>query len=81
MTFDQVRSVLVFAAMALSCQACADVPPAEPPPTTAAHERSGLSNNWREIKEGVDGFPAGPMLEIALRRTHADKLEMFKWRS
>ena len=26
-------------------------------------------------------IPAGPMLEIALRRTHSDKLEMFKWRS
>jgi len=39
------------------------------------------SKNWREVKEGIDGYPSGPMLEIALRRTHADKLEMFKWRS
>ena len=37
--------------------------------------------DWREIKEGVDGYPAGPMLEIALRRTHGDRLEMFRWRS
>ena len=29
----------------------------------------------------MGGYPAGPMLEIALRRTHSDKLEMFKWRS
>ena len=42
---------------------------------------SRLPVNWREIKDGVDGYPAGPMLEIALRRVHADKLEMFKWRS
>lgn len=42
---------------------------------------SQLAANWREIKEGVGGYPAGPMLEIAVRHTHADKLEMFKWRS
>ena len=42
---------------------------------------SALPPDWRETKEGVDGYPAGPMLEIALRRTHSDKLEMFKWRS
>ena len=42
---------------------------------------SQLPANWREIKDGVGGYPAGPMLEIAVRRTHADKLEMFKWRS
>ena len=40
-----------------------------------------LPGDWRDIKDGVDGYPAGHMLEIALRRTHADKLEMFKWRS
>jgi hypothetical protein len=40
-----------------------------------------LPANWREIKDGVGGYPAGPMLEIALRRTLSDKLEMFKWRS
>src|SRR6516162_7594165 len=40
-----------------------------------------LPANWRDIKDGVGGYPAGPMLEIALRRTHSDKLEMFKWRS
>jgi hypothetical protein len=40
-----------------------------------------LPSNWRDIKDGVGGYPAGPMLEIALRRTHSDKLEMFKWRS
>lgn len=40
-----------------------------------------LPTDWRDIKDGVGGYPAGPMLEIALRRTHADKLEMFKWRS
>jgi len=39
-----------------------------------------LPANWRDIKDGVGGYPAGPMLEIALRRT-SDKLEMFKWRS
>ena len=44
-------------------------------------EGSAAPENWRDIKEGVDGYPAGPMLEIALRRTHSDKLEMFKWRS
>jgi len=40
-----------------------------------------LPANWRDIKDGEGGYPAGPMLEIALRRTHSDKLEMFKWRS
>lgn len=40
-----------------------------------------LPADWRNIKDGVDGYPAGHMLEIALRRTHGDKLEMFKWRS
>lgn len=42
---------------------------------------STLPANWRDIKDGVGGYPAGPMLEIAMRRTHSDKLEMFKWRS
>jgi hypothetical protein len=42
---------------------------------------SQVPTNWRDIKDGVGGYPAGPMLEIALRHTHADKLEMFKWRS
>lgn len=42
---------------------------------------SQLPANWRDIKDGVGGYPAGPMLEIAVRHTHADKLEMFKWRS
>ena len=42
---------------------------------------SALPENWRDIKDGVGGYPAGPMLEIALRRVHSDKLEMFKWRS
>ena len=51
--------------------------------TTSAESAtpSALPDNWRDIKEGVDGYPAGPMLEIALRRTHSDKLEMFKWRA
>ena len=40
-----------------------------------------LPTNWRDIKDGVGGYPAGPMLEIALRRTLSNKLEMFKWRS
>ena len=40
-----------------------------------------LPANWRDIKDGVGGYPAGSMLEIALRRTLSDKLEMFKWRS
>ncbi len=44
-------------------------------------ESTQLPANWRDIKDGVGGFPAGPMLEIALRRTTSDKLEMFKWRS
>ena len=48
------------------------------PPTK---EPGQLPANWRDVKDGVGGYPAGPMLEIALRRTHADKLEMFKWRS
>eukprot|EP00122_Pirum_gemmata_P011171 Pgem_evm1s10340 len=39
-------------------------------------------SNWRDIHEGYSGYPAGQMLEIALRRTHKDeKLEMFKWRA
>ena len=42
---------------------------------------SQLPANWRDIKDGVGGYPAGPMLEIAVRHTHSDKLEMFKWRS
>jgi hypothetical protein len=49
--------------------------------TPASAGSTELPANWRDIKEGVDGYPAGPMLEIALRRTHSDKLEMFKWRS
>ncbi|MGI4756042.1 MAG: hypothetical protein ACRYGF_04245 [Janthinobacterium lividum] len=40
-----------------------------------------LPADWRKIKDGVGGYPAGHMLEIAVRRTHSDKLEMFKWRS
>ena len=48
---------------------------------TSATDASPLPANWRDSKDGVDGYPAGPMLEIALRRTHSDKLEMFKWRS
>ncbi len=51
------------------------------PASNSAETTSGPSSDWRDIKEGVDGYPAGPMLEIALRRTHGDKLEMFKWRS
>src|ERR1700746_4143384 len=46
----------------------------------AATGSTELPANWRDIKDGVGGYPAGPMLEIALRRT-SDKLEMFKWRS
>ena len=42
---------------------------------------SQLPAKWRDIKDGVGGYPADPMLEVALHRTHADKLEMFKWRS
>lgn len=38
-------------------------------------------DDWRNVLEGVDGYPAGNMLEIALRRTQDDKIEMFKWRS
>ncbi len=44
-------------------------------------DRMQLPVDWRDVKDGVDGYPAGHMLEIALRRTHGDKLEMFKWRS
>lgn len=40
-----------------------------------------VPEHWREISEGVDGYPAGAMLEIALRRTHGDRLDMFRWRS
>jgi len=46
----------------------------------AATGSTQLPANWRDVKDGVGGYPAGPMLEIALRRT-SDKLEMFKWRS
>lgn len=49
--------------------------------STPVANASQLPANWRDIKDGVGGYPAGPMLEIALRRTHSDKLEMFKWRS
>ena len=38
-------------------------------------------DDWRNILDGVDGYPAGNMLEIAVRRTQPDKEEMFKWRS
>lgn len=38
-------------------------------------------DDWRTVLESVDGYPAGNMLEIALRRTKENKLEMFKWRS
>ena len=34
-----------------------------------------LPANWSDIKDGVGGYPAGPMLEIALRRTLSDKLK------
>jgi hypothetical protein len=47
-------------------------------PVTAS---SQLPANWRDIKDGLGGYPAGPMLEIAVRHTHSDKLEMFRWRS
>ena len=47
----------------------------------ASEATSGLPADWRYTREGIDGYPAGPMLEIAVRRTHSDKLEMFKWRS
>jgi hypothetical protein len=47
----------------------------------AATGSTQLPANWRDVKDGVGGYPAGAMLEIALRRTHSDKLEMFKWRS
>ena len=49
--------------------------------STPTADASPLPANWRDIKDGGGGYPAGPMLEIALRRTHSDKLEMFKWRS
>ena len=29
-----------------------------------------LPENWRDIKDGVGGYPVGAMLKIALRRTH-----------
>jgi len=49
---------------------------------SAAGQNNGTeTNDWRLIQEGVDGYPAGHMLEIALRRTQDDKMEMFKWRS
>ncbi|QGY01558.1 hypothetical protein MMSR116_06305 [Methylobacterium mesophilicum SR1.6/6] len=48
---------------------------------SSAEGASQLPADWRDVKDGVGGYPAGPMLEIALRRTHSDKLEMFKWRS
>ena len=56
-------------------------PDAKAQDLTLGADRIQLPANWRDIKDGVDGYPAGHMLEIALRRTHGDKLEMFKWRS
>ena len=44
-------------------------------------EMTNAQEDWRTVLEGVDGYPAGNMLEIALRRTQSDKEEMFKWRS
>ncbi len=49
--------------------------------TSSAAGPNHLPTNWRDIKDGVGGYPAGPMLEIAVRHTHSPKLEMFKWRS
>lgn len=50
--------------------------------TAASAARSAqLPADWRDVKDGVGGYPAGPMLEIAVRHTPGDKLEMFKWRS
>ena len=74
--------LILIAALAL-LQACAGAQTPAPTQTSSylSQEASRLAENWRDIKEGVDGYPAGPMLEIALRRTHSDKLEMFKWRS
>jgi len=48
--------------------------------TSSASVRA-QNTDWRAHLEGVDGYPAGNMLEIALRRTQPDKEEMFKWRS
>ena len=57
-------------------------PPVASAQTYAPAQSSiNLPANWRDIKDGVGGYPAGPMLEIALRRTTSTKLEMFKWRS
>lgn len=53
-----------------------------PEPTEALHRNlQNADNNWRNVLEGIDGYPAGNMLEIALRRTQDNKIEMFKWMS
>lgn len=81
MSLRKIRSAVVIAAAAMMLQACAGTSDSMPKKTESSQEPHSLPDNWRDIKEGVDGYPAGPMLEIALRRTHSDKLEMFKWRS
>ena len=81
MLFTKIRFLLMLAALALSLLGCAGTTVTAPTSVLSSPEPSGLPENWRDIKEGVDGYPAGPMLEIALRRTHSNKLDMFKWRS
>lgn len=78
-TLSRMISVYVFAVVALIGWFAADT--ARSQTSSPAIASSQLPANWREIKDGVGGYPAGPMLEIAVRHTHSDKVEMFKWRS
>lgn len=76
MTLRRTLSLMMIACMTLLLAACSiREAPAQVAPT------SSPPDGWRSVQEGVDGHIAGPMLEIALRRTHGDRLEMFRWRS
>ena len=76
-----LKTISVCASGALVLIALFSTTPARAETPSSTVESSQLPANWRDVKDGVGGFPAGPMLEIALRHTHSDKLEMFKWRS
>ena len=73
--------VTTTAALALGLTSGLLAPSAQAQTPNFGTDRIQLPADWRDIKDGTEGYPAGHMLEIALRRTHGDKLEMFKWRS
>ena len=77
----KIRFHLIVITAAAVLQACAGTTAPVSNSSLHSHKHAAPPDNWRDIKDGVDGYPAGPMLEIALRRTHSSKLEMFKWRS